>query len=354
MTVHIGTPKSGTTYLQSILRAHRRDLARAGVLYPGAGYLPQQGLNQQAAVYALAGRGVRWVDETVRANGVRHLERVVAELGRHRGPALVSAEALSNFGPTEISAVVEALGRPPGPVTVVITARDLGRVLTSVWQQNVKNGATAPMEEYLDAVTLQRPERRSPFWTAFGLPGLVDRWAAVVGLGQVTVVTTPPAARRDELWPRFAQACGLADLLDVVSDAVVARRDNNDSLTPSQTETLRQMNAILEADGVPHDERQRLRGRLLAAWMSSPRSRSRRLAMDEARVPTVRRWAAEDLAALSDRVADGLTVVGDLAELDPDPTSARTDPTGYDGHEGAHDLLALLRGTAAAALAEKR
>ncbi len=354
MTVHIGTPKSGTTYLQSILRAHRKDLARAGVLYPGAAYLPQQGLNQQPAVYALAGRSVRWVDETVRANGVPHLERVVAELSRHRGPALVSAEALSNFGPAEVAAVVQALSRPPGPVTVVITARDLGRVLTSVWQQNVKNGATAPMEEYLDAITQQRPEGTSPFWTAFGLPGLVDRWASVVGLDQVTLVTTPPASRRDELWPRFAQACGLAGLLDGISDAVVARRDNNDSLTPSQTETLREMNAILEADQVPHDERQRLRGRLLAAWMSSPRSQSRRLAMDEARVPTVRRWAAEDIAVLADRVAHGLTVVGDLAELDPDPPSVPAHPSGYDGHEGAHDLLALLRGTGANPLARQR
>ena len=125
---------------------------------------------------------------------------------------MVSAEALASFSAGQRSGGGRGPRIPPEQVRVVITARDLGRLMTSVWQENVKNGATSALDDYLDSVAQLRGAGDSPFWNAYGLPALVDRWAEVVGLQRVHLVTVPQADRREELWPRFCRAIDLADL----------------------------------------------------------------------------------------------------------------------------------------------
>jgi len=345
LTLHIGTPKSGTTYLQARLRAVRPELTERGILYPGAGYLPRGGLNQQAAMYGLAGSEVRWIGPAVRANGVRLLERVQAEVARHGGHTLISAEGLASFEADRVGAVVEALGHAPHQVAVVITARDLGRLLTSVWQENIKNGATQDLPEYLASVARLRGEPANAFWTAYRLPELVDRWAGVVGPERVVLVTTPPRRGRHELWPRFSRAARLGEPPAVpAGGGPVGRAESNISLTTSQVELLRQMNAILDRDQVDHAERQRLRARLLSAWLVAGAADGHPPGLDPEWLPTLRMWAADDIAALREREGSGLRIVGDLAELEPAPRivtqGQAPSPT---VSETAQDLLAVLR-----------
>lgn len=344
LTLHIGTPKSATTFLQALLSSSRKALRDHRVLYPGAGYLPHEGLNQQPVMYAVAGPEVRWTTEEVRRRGERLLPKLVHELGRHRGSAVVSAEVLASFGPESIAALPEALGYRPDQVRVVVTARDFGRLMASVWQENVKNGATTTMDEYLTSTAALRGGAPSPFWTAYGLPGLVDRWADVVGLERVRLVTVPHAEQRDQLWPRFCRALGLTELPE--PEPPREHKRNNISLTASQVQLLRQVNTVLDGEPHTHRERQRIRGRLLDAWMAAPGGRGGSLELGEALLADVRRWAEEDVAALRLRAGRGLDVQGDLDELYP--VAARPgDGAGDDGpfsiQDAARDVLALLR-----------
>ncbi len=349
ITLHIGTPKSGTTYLQARLRSLRGQLARHSMLYPGAGYLPQGGLNHQPAVYAVAGPEVRWVTEEVRAKGVRYLQKLTAEVRRHHGPVLLSAEAMASFHEPAIHDLLAALGRPAEQVKIVVTARSMERLLTSVWQQNIKNGATHDQHTYLASVARLRGAGPSQFWTAYGLPDLVDRWAAVVGMERICLVIAPATARPgDDLWARFQRACEIDGIPPDDQDGT-ARVDSNISLTASQAELLREMNVILDAEQVEHRERQRLRAQLLQAWMSRSPGQARKLALAEGWRPTLQEWAAQDQAALAERQAAGLRLVGDLADLSPGPRAVESGPVEPTATETAHNVLTLLRNGSAAA-----
>jgi hypothetical protein len=343
MTLHIGTPKSGTTYLQARLRAVRDRLARQGVLYPGANYLPQGGLNQQPAVYAVAGPEVSWATPEVKANGVRYLDKLKAELRAHGGRVLLSAEAMASFHEPAIGDLLEALERPVDQVRIVITARDLGRLLTSVWQQNIKNGATHGQDAYLASVARLRGAGASQFWTAYSLPDLVDRWAGIVGVQNVCLITAPASpAPGDDLWARFGRGCDL-EALDGADGGGPARMHSNISLTASQVELLRQMNMILDTERVEPRERQRLRGRLLQAWMSHGAGPARRLGLAEEWLPRLKEWSDQDAQALAERQAAGMRLVGDLDDLTPAPRLVDDGPIEPTLAETAGDLLTVLR-----------
>ncbi len=386
LTLHIGTPKSGTTHLQARLRAARAELRGAGVLYPGADHPPRGGLNQQGAMYAVAPPEVHWASPAVRANGARQLERLRAELDRHPGHAHVSAEVLASFTPEAIPTLLDALGYPAASVRVVITARDVGRLLTSAWQENVKNGATQAMADYLASIAVQRSGGDSPFWRAYWLPRLVERWAAVVGMANVVLVTVPsptpsptpttppPAATRprttdlipaqasgragsgsrlalppgprrparagEDLWSRYARACGFPA---IAAPPPGRRQEQNRSLSGSQIELLRQVNLILDQEQVPHPERQVLRSHLLEAWMGSAAGGGAPLGLDPEWLPTLRLWASDDRAALDLQHEQGLHLVGTLDDLDPSPVLAVPGSPPPRVTDAAADLLAVLR-----------
>jgi hypothetical protein len=342
LTLHVGTPKSGTTHLQAVLHANRDRLRRAGTSYPGAGRLPRDGFNQQPAVYALAGPMLGWVDDRVRRGAAPMLDHLAAEVRAHRGHSLISAESLAFFDPGSAATLLERLGVAPEQVTVVVTARDLGRLLPSVWQQNVKNGSVQELEPYLDSVASLRDGVPSPFWTAFGLPGLVERWSAAVGPERVVLVTVPASgATPDVLRRRFAAAADLpGDVVEAfVTDRQPHRAHDNVSLSASQAELMRQVNLVLEAEGLPRDVQQRMRARLLARWADAPQRRGTALALPAHLAPLVARWAVEDDVQLR---RAGVRVVGDLTDLLPRPAAVPAGPPPALGAETARDVLDLL------------
>jgi hypothetical protein len=343
LTLHIGTPKSGTTHLQAILHRLRGPLRRQGLLYPGSGYLPRDGFNQQPAIYALAGRTIGWVDDAVRAGARAPFSRLCEEVSVHAGRVLISAESLAFFEAGQAQALLDRLGFCPASVTVVITARDYGRLLPSIWQQNVKNGSTEELRPYLDSVAALRGQRDAPFWTAFRLPDLVQRWGQVVGPERVTLVTAPPAgADKAELWSRYATATGLSpSLVDGMPER--ARADDNVSLTPSQTELLRRMNVVMRDSGYTKDLERHLRGQLLQAWMNAPRSARLGLSVPQHLREPVLEWGEED-ALLLRRL--GVRVVGALSDLlpvfPPQGGSASGTEPGVIDLETVRDVLALV------------
>ena len=123
-------------------------------------------------------------------------------------------------------------------VHVVVTARDLGRVVVSAWQERLKFGLTTPLEKWTP-----KDERDGGEWGWHTLDpaAVAERWGSTLPADHVHVVTAPgPGAPPHELWHRFAEACGLGDLRPELD---VARA--NESLGVVQAELLRRVNQVL-------------------------------------------------------------------------------------------------------------
>lgn len=207
--LHIGTMKSATTYLQQWGDLNRETLAAAGVLWPELG-LPFAATND-----LLGKTGARRETEGAWAE----LDRL---LRRHHGAAVVSNELLAMLAPRRIARLVS--GFAPAEVHVVVTARDLARVIPSQWQTRLKNGSMLTWAEFAAAICTDpgRPPGRSEpvepsgdpaewFWRRQDLPAIVRKWQQVVG-DRLTVVTVPPAGSSPHVVAaRFATAIGLGD-----------------------------------------------------------------------------------------------------------------------------------------------
>ncbi len=300
--LHVGTMKSGTSYLQALIFAEKERLARAGVLVPGSAWGVQSRAVQQAIGIADKSRDV-W-------------ERVLGETGSHRGgPSIISMEFLAPVKVKRAKRIVDELG---GDVDVVFTVRDLNRTLVSMWQETVQNGRSWTWEEYHAEVAAQAPgggegvhDRGSAagsFWRQQHVVRLVDDWSSVVGADRVSVVTVPqPGADRSELATRFGRATGV----DFGVDPVV--RTANESLGLASILALRRLNELLDELEVTSKSMFRLRKRFLAKTVLAAR-RGEEPSLGLA----VEAWVVEQtrhtVAALRE---SGVTLIGDWSDLDP-------------------------------------
>jgi hypothetical protein len=233
--LHIGAMKTGTTYVQRMLGGNHEQLAQNGIIYP----LPW---SDQAEA----------VRDVLKMKGGSHLGSIdgrwalMAErLHQWSGPrAILSMEFLSFADTGQIRMIIDDLS--PSRVTVVLGARDLGRVLPAQWQTAVRNGQRYPYHEYLKGVTAKRPTRtKLHFWKRQDIGRIANDWATVVGHENVTVVTVPPSGTDPgELWRRFATA------MDLDSFALENRTVSNESLGLTGTELLRRINEHAEEIGM--------------------------------------------------------------------------------------------------------
>lgn len=327
VTLHVGTPKSGTTSLQDICARNRDVLREHGYLYPG-----------QASAHFIEAMSLR--DSGFRGHTFEAADgawdRVVAEIEAHDGPALISHETLGGSSPKIVKRAVRSLrGRT---VRVVVTCRDLGRQLPAVWQEGVKNGDTETYDDFLAGTfaAWERGETATGAWRGQNLLAMGERWAGGVGAANVRFVTVPPAgADKDLLWQRFREAAGLPD-----AEYVIPRKPRNQSLGTVETELLRRVVARLP-DDVPWPVFARQVKRRLAQRRLGDRRAGGTLG-----VPVAYREATLRVA---DQVVDGLRaagypVVGDLEDLRAgfsDGTSP-SDVTDAALLERALDLLAPL------------
>src|SRR4051794_33492045 len=129
ITLHIGLQKSGTTYLQSILGGCAGELAEIGVLYPTGNKTIE---THERILYGLLGTEFPWVSEERARNYRSQGKWLVSEVTRWPGRVLLSAEALSVIRTPAIHSLLDSLGC--ADVDIIVTARDLGRALPSLWQ----------------------------------------------------------------------------------------------------------------------------------------------------------------------------------------------------------------------------
>jgi len=235
--VHIGLFKTGTTYLQHVLRANRAQLAGQGVLYPGGEGQPEQ----RIAVGDLYGRRPRGTRDPRVPGQWRALADAIAD--SDAATVVISEESLSVASPRQARQVVNSFA--DREVHVILTVRDLARVMVSAWQEDLKNNNRWSWAEFSagvrDRAGGSRVGRR--FWRSQDLADILGTWRAVVPAGRIHVVTVPPpGAPRGELLARFAHVVGIDP-----ATLTEAPRDSNESLGAAGAEVVRRFNEILDS-----------------------------------------------------------------------------------------------------------
>jgi hypothetical protein len=131
---------------------------------------------------------------------------------------------------------------------VVVTARDLGRQIPSVWQQGLQSGRAITFPDYL-ARLHKTQGTPAPIWWQKDLPAVLEKWSRHVPAERIHVVTVPPpGAEKGLLLERF---CSVLDVDPALLDQSSVGRANR-GLRLEQAEVLRRVNA-----GIPDDLKRR-------------------------------------------------------------------------------------------------
>lgn len=326
--LHIGMPKSGSTYLQSLLADQRDALAPHGFVYPEAG--------REAMFHAaleMAGRPDQWglTDDDVAGA----FERVLDAARRDGGTAIVSHEIFSAATRKMVDRIGERLD--DFDVRLVVTVRDLARTMAAQWQERVKNGVDETYADFSSVVLSHRPadmtSKAHGFWHGHNVPWVLTRWERLVPADRVHVVLTPDrSAGPDALWRRFAEAVGLDPAaLDATASTVA-----NETLGTAQVSLLRQ---TLAASGLEHPWLIPVGKRWFAQGVLS-RARSPKPVTPADVATELREVADEWIAAFSER---GYAVHGDLEELRPAlPPPGTPHPDDVDPADVVRDLPEVL------------
>jgi hypothetical protein len=327
--LHVGAPKTGTTYLQSKLWHNREALRRDGFCYPGKEW--------PAHVWAaLDLRRVKFRGVTdPNVPGV--WRKLVREIRQSGGPGIIDQELLSGARPEHIDRAFADLDW--ADVHVVYTLRDMARTLPSAWQERVKNRELDSFAEFLQIVHLPEEERRrtgNRFWHLNDTPTVLTRWSAHVPPENVHVVTLPPSGSDPSiLWTRFATLLGLdPDRYEEPGEG------SNTSLAAPDATVLRRVNNAIGGPDFPWPVYDTVVKHYLAVEMASRKGPAISLPPEEYE------WAVEWSHHMADFIRErGFDVVGDLDEIIPTAQREGVDPDAVDGDsqaDAAVDALALV------------
>ncbi|MEU4384946.1 hypothetical protein [Promicromonospora sp. NPDC023805] len=313
--VHIGLPKTGSTALQYAASQLKKRLRREGVLYPG------KGENHHKGASWLAGLNVAYLpDPTPQERWWLNLERELDLHPQHRG--FLSFEMICTTDSDGARRTVDEIGdRGRIPVHVTLVLRNIGTFLPSYWQESLKRGNSASLEEYLRRA-LKDPaavDASGAFHRRDGL-GLVERWSEIVGPENVTVIVLEKA-RPTRLLDTFESMLALpAGILH--SEPPVGAGANR-GMSAAEAALVRRLNEqiIGEWHASSREHRNLVHHGVVGRLLSS---REPAESEGKLRIPG---WAAESCAEAGRILADsvrstGVRVVGDLAELErPVPTA---------------------------------
>lgn len=314
--LHIGTMKSGTTYLQQLCTEHRERLLESGVLWPISA--------RYQAVRDLF--GWPWEGDP----SPSEWRALTKEMRQHPGDVILSNELISLLSDRRLERLVKAL--PAEELYVVITARDLGRGLPSQWQTSVKNGNRQGWEEFALWVCRDVPlddaeqsdgqdpgGREGPasvherFWRKHDVASLIHRSQRFVPAQRITLVTVPPQGGDPALLvERFGAAVGV-DLATLEP----AEYEGNPSLGAHSAELMRRLNQTLSSDQLA----ERLYGLRIGLGRRSlaPRAGSEpAYGLSQEQLD----WLTARVARMIDEIeSTGVVVQGDVQDLRPSSTS---------------------------------
>ena len=301
--IHIGAPKTGTTFLQGIFWANRDALLEAGLHVVGGKQLDHYRAGNDL-------RGLERAEDDPRTDWKGEWDTLAAAARTSPAEAvLFTDEHLASLLPEQVERAVSTLA--PREVHVIYATRDLVGLMPSEWQEFVKQRSKLTYEEWATLLfksTTRRPGRW--FNRVHNPPEVIARWGTAVPPERFHLITLPPpGAPKDELWRRFAGVVGIDPA--VATDLAAA---GNTSLGLPETELLRRVNIALPEEFRVWDH-ERLARDLLATEILSPRSKSGRPQMPESVRPVVTERADAYIAGIKE---SGCDVVGDLEDLRAD------------------------------------
>src|SRR5690242_11256008 len=135
--IHIGAPKTGSTYVQNVLWNNVERLRGAGILLPG------RFSGHDEAMADL--RELTW-----HANPTWSWDRLVAKAAEWPGDVVITNEGLGAATNAQAARAVRSL--QPAEVHVLVAARDLWRTFPSMWQQSIRARGVWSFEDFIGAV----------------------------------------------------------------------------------------------------------------------------------------------------------------------------------------------------------
>ena len=339
MLLHIGVHKTGTTAVQTALANSRDILGKWGVRYPG--HL----MAHRDVASSVMGRPLGWRTDGARAPQQALWNRIVKQAHEYHGITVISSEFFAESSDEVVGRIASDVTRDQ--LQVVVTLRNLGRILPSAWQQNLKSGFEIPYLPWLQRMLFQDDEatRNTIFWRRHRHDLLVERWAGIVGADHVTVVVVDDRAR-EGIFHNFE------DLLGLPRETLYDQRGevSNRSMTLAEAAFLRRLNVA-----VGGSEGWRAYPNRVQAAMVKGLVEGRTPDADEARVQTPK-WAMDRAAELAGGMvtrieAAGVHVVGDLSvlrELVPGPEDAVDDTAELPVDGAIAAMLGALQGSQSA------
>jgi hypothetical protein len=300
VVLHIGAPKTGTTFVQSVLQRNRELLAERGVLFPGRTWSDQ--VRAVKDLFDAANDKIR---------NPRRWDSLTHEISEFEGhTAIISMEWLGSGTLAMARLAVKSLA--DHDVHVVLTLRDLARVIPAQWQETMQNGFVWTYSEFLNGVTAQEPEATpagAQFLRHQDWGRILQTWGAVVPSDRMWVVTVPPpGSQADLLWVRFCEATGI----EPAGYSLDVRR--NDSLGAVSAELMRRVSVARRATGGKARHREVLKHKLAKGILSGRRPEEPSLVLPPELYQWVRRVSQEQIGRI---VKAAPHIVGELDDLRP-------------------------------------
>lgn len=298
--LHVGAPKTGTTYVQDRISLNAASLRRHGYRYP-------VGPHADMFLAALDLIDRPWGGMRPQAEG--EWDALVRRARRSRGTVLLSHEILAGAKPGEVARALDDLSF--AEVHVVYTARDVARQVAAEWQEQLKHQRKVTFATFLEQIRETDTRKATRwFWRVQGLGGVLDRWGADLDPRQVHVVTVPrPGGPSGELWRRFCRATGMDPAW-----APVEGGRRNPSIGTAESTLLRRVNARLKEAGLPSDQYRALVRQLVVHETLAARPQMQPVTLP----PESFDWAEEIAQLWIDRLeGSGVDVVGDVEDLRP-------------------------------------
>lgn len=298
--LHIGTPKSGTSYLQDRLALNRDAIAKAGLTYlptrTGDHFEPALDLIEE-----------RWAGQREVARG--QWPALVAEAKRTSGDILISHEILAAATSEQVARAMEAF--VDDEVHIILTARDLARQIPAEWQELIKHRGRKSFKTFMVEVAQSRRTGATTwFWRVQSIPDILTRWGNGLPPDQIHVVTVPPkSGPPDELWKRFTSVLGIDPALGAAEST-----NFNASLGVAEAATIRRLNKLLAGKGVSRDVYIDLIRETAIRDVLGKRAESIPVVLPRGRWRFAERVTSEWLDWIE---GAGVDVVGDLTDLTP-------------------------------------
>ena len=226
--LHVGLPKTGTSYLQSCFDALSRRHAFEHTSYPVLNSNEdftriQSGNGETIAFQLLEGL----VPDFSAENIARHVQTLIDAADSSKPNLLISSEHFSNAAPLRLAFLLELLGKKAKSVEIIVFARPMDRLCQSWYHQEVKRHS-------------QYGGYDEAFFNAF----------SEFLLSQVFLIGSLPNKVHVFEYSRTAVLGGLLDFFgeDPALEESFSNQTVNRSLTEQEMDLLRSINAVFKSE----------------------------------------------------------------------------------------------------------